>query len=68
MMSRFFEKYTKGILLMNRLSIIFLIMVSGLIQVVNAAETIGGYGIPYTARLVFENRISIKSPIVMTKT
>ncbi len=39
---------------MHRLSIIFLLMVSGLIQVVNAAETIGGYGIPYTARLVFE--------------
>jgi hypothetical protein len=54
MMSRFFEKYTKGILLMNRLSIIFLLMASGLFQVVNARETIGGYGIPYTARLVFE--------------
>jgi hypothetical protein len=54
MMARFFEQNTKGILLMHRLSIIFLLMVSGLIQVVNAAETIGGYGIPYTARLVFE--------------
>lgn len=39
---------------MNRLSIIFLLMASGLFQVVNAAEAIGGYGIPYTARLVFE--------------
>lgn len=39
---------------MNSLRIMVLMLVSGLIQMADAAEAIGGYGIPYTARLVFQ--------------